>query len=170
MITLRKAYASDEQAIAQIGYYAWRSAVLQWQTNVALHNEAAEMTFVHFAKRHWVTAVIALKDDIPIGFAACEKMDNVITDIWVLPDYQRLGAGGLLLKYIEDEIVARGDEVAVLETHSDNANAINFFKHHNYRVSSLTSSYSAMIKRDIPLVGMTRDLDMSSIEDYSRSR
>ena len=63
--------------------------------------------------------------------------------IGVIPEYQFLGIGTLLLKSMENDLIKTGVSFIVLETKSDKDGAESFFKKHGYIKSEILPDYYA---------------------------
>lgn len=73
----------------------------------------------------WTSARIACIDDRIVGVGLTR--DDVLSDLWVHPSAQGLGAGTRLLAELEQEIFARGFAVARLRCLEPNTRARNFY-------------------------------------------
>lgn len=157
MITIRFAHSDDAAALAEIGMRAWEQAV----TGVADLNslrDNARTAFLQFIAENWVTVAVAEVGGRIAGWAAREKLDEELTDLWVDPAMQRQGVGSALLAAIEDEMRRSGLEIANLQTHARNAAALAFFCKHDYAVNWLSVAYSGKLDRNVESVGLRRQL------------
>ena len=73
----------------------------------------------------WTRARIAYVDDRILGVGLTR--DDVLSDLWVHPSAQGLGAGTRLLAELEQEIFARGFSVARLRCLEPNTRARKFY-------------------------------------------
>jgi len=162
MTTIRNARKDDVAALAQIGLRAWEQAAMGVADLEALR-ENARTAFLQFLAANWVTVTVAESGGYLAGWAARERMDEEITDLWVDPAMQRRGVGTALLAAIEDEMRRSGFETADLQTHARNAPALAFFRKHGYAVNWLSVTYSPRLDRDVESVGMRRQF----VEDRS---
>ena len=103
-------------------------------------------------------AIVAEDGGRIAGWAAREKLDEEITDLWVDPVLQRRGIGTALLAAIEDEMRRSNVETADLQTHARNAPALAFFRNRGYSVNWLSVAYSPKLDRDVESVGLRRQL------------
>lgn len=156
MITIRYATTDDVPALAEIGLRAWEQAATGVADLNALRDNARE-AFLQFLAAKWVTVIVAERGAIA-GWAAREKMDEEITDLWVDPAAQRQGLGTALLATLEDEMRRSGFEAADLQTHARNAPALAFFRKQGYAVNWLSVTYSPKLDRDVESVGLRRQL------------
>ncbi|MDR6759010.1 ribosomal-protein-alanine N-acetyltransferase [Mycoplana sp. BE70] len=156
MITIRSATTDDVPALAEIGLRAWEQAATSVADLDALRDNARE-AFLQFLAAKWVTVIVAEGGTIA-GWAAREKMDEEITDLWVNPAAQRQGVGTALLATLEDEMRRSGFEAADLQTHARNAPALAFFRKQGYAVNWLSVTYSPKLDRDVESVGLRRQL------------
>ena len=96
------------------------------------------------------------------GWGSCEKADDFITDLWVLPEYQGRGIGTALLDKIESGIRQRGYSAARLDTHARNIGAIRLYKRLGYRVKTYFVTYSEPLDEDIDKVEMIKEFEPGS--------
>jgi ribosomal-protein-alanine N-acetyltransferase len=85
-------------------------------------------------------------------------LDETISDFWIDPAFTRQGLGSALLVRIEKEIADQGLEKAAMQTHSGNSEAIGFFRKHGYSIHWLSVAYNPKLDRDVPSVGLTKQL------------
>lgn len=157
MTIIRHAHGGDIPVLAEIGMRAWEQAVTGVADLDALRDNARD-AFVHFLQGHWVTVAVAETGGRIAGWAAREKMDEEITDLWVDPGMQRQGVGSALLAAIENEMRRAAFETVDLQTHARNAAALAFFRKHGYAVNWLSVAYSQKLDRNIESVGLRRQL------------
>ena len=123
----------------------------RWASPTSMRcRDNAREAFLQFLAANWLTVTVAGAGGIIAGWAAREKMDEEITDLWVDPAMQRRGIGtALLLAALEDEMRRSGFETADLQTHARNAPALAFFRKHGYAVNWLSVTYSPKLDRDV---------------------
>jgi ribosomal-protein-alanine N-acetyltransferase len=78
-----------------------------------------------------------------VGFCvtAHKGTEGYIVTIDVLEPYRRHGAGAALLAKVEQQLAASGVREVGLETATDNASAIAFWKKHGYRTRGIQKAY-----------------------------
>lgn len=157
MATIRNAREDDVDILAEIGFRSWEKAMVLIGEMSDMRDNA-RMAFRSFAESSWLTINVVEQHGNVAGWAAREKLDELITDLWIDPHYQRQGLGGALLAEIEAEIVHQGFEVARIETHARNTEAVGFFEKYGYSVNWLSVAYSPKIDRDIQSVGLSKQL------------
>ena len=165
MATIRNAREDDVDVLAEIGLRSWERAMSSIG-GVTDMRENARFAFRHFAESSWITINVVEHHGMVAGWAAREKLDELITDFWIDPFHQRQGFGGLLLAEIEAEIVHQGFEVARIETHARNTEAVGFFEKHGYSVNWLSSVYTPKVDRDVQSVGLSKQLVSDDIGIY----
>ncbi|SIP98469.1 ribosomal-protein-alanine N-acetyltransferase [Rhizobium sp. RU20A] len=157
MPTIRIAQSKDTAHLAAIGLRSWAGAVAGLADVDAMRRKA-EDAFVYFLRDHAPAVTVAERDGVPVGWAAREKYDGSISDLWVDPAFQRQGVGTALVAALEADMLAAGIPSADILTHAQNAPAIAFFQRRGYRIHWLSTQYSARLDRDVESVGMIRDL------------
>lgn len=165
---IRHARASDAATLAAIGYRAWEEKLTAWahgQDDVGAICRNALAAFETFTRDHWSAIRVVEAEGRLAGWGAREHPDdvqdhreNAISDLWIDPDCQGRGYGTALLAALEDEIRQGGFDAALLETHARNHAAIAFYKARGYRLSWLSTKYSASLDRDIEKIGMEKTL------------
>ncbi|WP_377288395.1 GNAT family N-acetyltransferase [Rhizobium sp. SG2393] len=157
MVTIRIAQPREAAHLAVIGLRAWAGAVAGL-ADVEAMRARAERAFFYFLRDHAPAVTVAERDGVPVGWAAREKYDGTISDLWIDPAFQRQGVASALLLALEADMRAAGLETADMLTHAQNSPAIAFFQHHGYRIHWLSTQYSARMDRNVESVGMIRDI------------
>ncbi|MFB2552263.1 GNAT family N-acetyltransferase [Ensifer soli] len=157
MIAIRHARKEDVPALAAIGLAAWGQAIAGVADLERLRDNAAE-AFIRFLAASWPVVRVAEEGGEPLGWAARERGDDEITDLWVRPAAQKRGAGSALLAAMEAEVAAAGQPQVCLQTHARNRAAISFFTNRGYAVSWLSIAHSTKLDRDVESVGLRRML------------
>jgi ribosomal-protein-alanine N-acetyltransferase len=157
MATIRNARADEGDVLAAVGFRSWDSTAEGWG-DAADIRESAYRSFETFTRNNWLSIDVAERAGQVLGWAAREKLDNAITDLWVDPVFQRQGIGTALLIHIEDEIAAAGHETALTQVHSENSAALAFFRKAGYGVSWMTTAWSPKLDRDVDTVGLVKRL------------
>ena len=167
MIIIRSGRLDEADLLAQIGLRAWEKAMIPVGETTAMV-ENARSAFLNFTHTGWLTISVIEKGGTPVGWAAREQLDEMITDFWIDPDYQRQGLGSALLKEIEDEIRHQGFTEAKVETHAMNREAVSFFEKHGYAVHWLSITYNPKLDRDVQSVGLSRQLVEAKPQGYGQ--
>lgn len=163
MLSIRPAKSAEAQELARIGLAAWEKAIRLWGEDAERLRENAKEAYFDFCTRCWPDILVAEWDGDLAGWGACEKDDDFITDLWVLPEFQGHGMGTALLEKIEEGIRDRGFATARLDTHARNAGAIKLFKRFGYRVKSYFVTYSEPLDEDIDKVEMIKEFEPGAI-------
>lgn len=163
---IRAARSTEVKTLAALGVIAWEQALDNSGENIQNFIEGARSTYFHFCSNNWPIIVVVEHGREALGWGAVDPNQNTITDLWVLPEFQRQGLGGLLLAELEKQVSSREFETIELETHAKNTNAISFFKKHGFAVSSLKSSYVASLDKSVDTIEMRKIFDLS---DSNRS-
>jgi ribosomal-protein-alanine N-acetyltransferase len=168
LVVIRKARADDAATLAAIGYRAWEDKLSVWTeglSDIGAIRDNARLAYETFTRDYWPAILVSEDQGRIVGWGAREHpgdvldhRDNAISDLWIDPERQGRGHGTALLAALEDEIGALGFANALLETHARNHSAIAFYKARGYRVSWLSTKYSASLDRDIEKVGMEKEL------------
>lgn len=153
---IRAARSIEITTLAALGVLAWEQALENSGENTQNFIEGAQATYFHFCSNNWPIIIVIEIDGEALGWGAIDPNKNNITDLWVLPDFQRQGLGGLLLAELEKQVTSREFGTIELETHAKNSNAIAFFKKHGFVVSSFKSSYVAKIDKTVDTIEMRK--------------
>lgn len=155
MDTVRSAREQDVPLLSAIGFAAWQRAVVGLVDSQQM-GRVAELSFLSFLGKNWPIVSVVERDGAMAGWAAREDGDGSISDLWIVPQFQRTGLGSLLLSDLERRIRAEDFEVAAIKTHAQNVQAIAFFKKHDYAIRWLLTTYSPKLDRDVESVGMSK--------------
>ncbi|MDF1607075.1 GNAT family N-acetyltransferase [Hoeflea sp. YIM 152468] len=164
MLTIRPASSAEAQDLARIGLAAWEKAIRVWGEDADRLRENAREAYYDFCTRCWTDIVVAEWDGDLAGWGSCERADDFITDLWVLPEFQGRGIGTALLGHIETGIRQRGYPSARLDTHARNAGAIRLCKRLGYHVKTYFVTYSESLDQDIDKVEMIKEFDQEEPE------
>ncbi|MBW3098928.1 GNAT family N-acetyltransferase [Pseudohoeflea coraliihabitans] len=159
MLSLRPARSADIARLSDIGLRAWEMAIAGWGEDGESMRDNASKAYADFCGRQWPDILVAEWEGEAVGWGACEKADDVITDLWVLPPYQGRGIGTRLLGRLEQQVAGRNYHHARLETHARNAGAIKLYKQLGYQVRAYVVAYSPPLDRDIDKVEMIKHFD-----------
>lgn len=156
---IRAARSNDVRTLAALGAIAWEQAFNASGENTGTLLKNAEATYFHFCTHYWPIIIVAEINNEILGWGAVQDSDNKITDLWVLPNFQRQGIGRQILKALELQIIQRGHDEIILDTHAKNTPALEFFKAHDYRISSFQSAYSQELDRNIDSLQLIKRAD-----------
>lgn len=157
MVAIRNARQDEAELLAGVGFRAWDSTADGWGDDPAIR-ESAFMSFKAFTAAKWLAIDVAEQAGQVAGWAAREKLDNNITDLWVEPAFQRQGIGTLMLAHIESELKGLGHLEVTAETHAENNVAMSFFERSGFRVRWMTTGWSSKLDRDVETVGLVKAL------------
>lgn len=160
---VRQARSTDIRTLAALGVIAWEQAFAAAGEVTNHLREKAEATYFGFCEQYWPIIIAAEADGEVVGWAALEAGQNKITDLWVLPNFQRHGVGSALLSELEKQAIAREFDEIDLETHAKNAPALSFFKKHEYAISGLKSTYSPTMDKSVDTLEMRKRFNSVSI-------
>lgn len=154
--------------LAEIGFRSWEKAMTSIGEMTDMRS-SARTAFQNFTRSSWLTITVVEQGGNLAGWAAREKLDELISDFWIDPSFKGQGLGRALLVEIEAEIVHQGFEVARVETHARNAEAIGFFEKQGYSINWLSTSYSPKIDHDVQSVGLSKRLVVEAPDTYGPS-
>ena len=157
MTTIRGARQEEADLLAEIGVRAWDKAMIPvGETRQMLDN--ARRAFRNFTHNSWITIFVIETAGAPIGWAAREGLDELITDFWIDPTGEGRGLGTALLEAVEQEMREQGHVTARIETHARNEPAIAFFRARGYSVRWFSAAYNPRFDRDVETVGLAKQL------------
>ncbi|MBY5457286.1 GNAT family N-acetyltransferase [Rhizobium leguminosarum] len=165
MIHIRNARDREAELLSEIGLRAWQNAMASIGESDAMI-DAARNAFRNFVENDWLTITVVEQNGQVAGWAAREGLDETISDFWIDPAFTRQGLGSALLVRVEKEIADQGLEKAAMQTHSGNSEAIGFFQKHGYSIHWLSVAYNPKLDRDVPSVGLTKQLVSDSQGAY----
>lgn len=157
MATVRNAREDEAYTLAEIGFRSWEKAMMSIGEMTDMR-ASARAAFLNFTRSSWLTITVVEQLGSPAGWAAREKLDELISDFWIDPPYQGHGFGRALLAEVEAEIVRQGFMAARVETHARNTEAVGFFEKQGYSINWLSVAYAPKIDRDVQSVGLSKQL------------
>lgn len=127
--------AADHEAVAEVGFAAWKSS---GKDEAAFEEpkvvEAARTAFLGYpATAKGDVAVAELAGKV-IGWAAREDELDHISDIWVDPAFQGRGVGSALLGHLLARISADGFRSAKIHTRATNTGAIGLYQRSGFSI------------------------------------
>lgn len=114
--------------------------------------------FRSFGEDYGDTILVAANDGLAVGWGAREQRDNLVSDLWVSPEWQGKGVGQALLGALEAQIADAGYGVAELETLAANAGAIRFYERQGFVIVWRREKFSSTLGYAIDKVGMNKRL------------
>lgn len=168
MATIRNAREDEAETLSEIGLRAWEKA-MSAVGDMAGIRDNARAAFENFTRSAWLTITVIEHGGAVAGWAAREGLDELISDFWIDPPFQRQGLGVGLLAAVESDIVRQGFVSARVETHALNEEAIGFFGRHGYRINWLSATYSPKLDREIQSVGLSKELVEETSATYGPS-
>ena len=157
MPTLRKAQENDADLLADIGFRAWTLAMGPLGQKEAVRRSVRE-SFRAFTLNQYLTITVAEQRSTVLGWAAREKLDDEVTDLWVDPAWQNQGVGSALLEEMERQVLAHGQTVAKIQMQATNNVALNFFRKHNYSIQWMSTAWSPKLDADVESLGLRKSL------------
>lgn len=130
---IRPARSGDAEAVGRVGYAAWRKGIGTHVPASAL-DTVSRATFASFAKTHHDQVLVATVGRDLAGFVATEHGDNVITDLWVTPEFGGREIGSMLIAAAERMIAHRGHDTAEIEVMTANVRALGLYQHLGYDI------------------------------------
>jgi GNAT superfamily N-acetyltransferase len=136
MIDIKIAVAEDWQEIRRLAYAIWPETygqlipAEQLEYMLALiYNESALKDQM---LNHGQQFILAVKDNIPVGFASFETnykgtTHMMLYKIYLLPEIHGQGVGQLIMEYLSAEAKKKGNDTIRLKVFHKNQKAIEFY-------------------------------------------
>lgn len=160
MMLVRAALPQEADVLAQIGLAAWRKGI---KPLVPAHVSAAteqKNPFLPFVREPGPRILVAEVDGEPAGLGAREHDDDVISDIWVAPAFERRGAGSALIKALEAQIAERGYGQAAIQVAARNERALQLYRHLGYRVLWRKVAFDPILQTELEKIGLSKALQL----------
>lgn len=157
-MTLRRARPEEAVALGDIGFAAWAASAFAVADAGRVDRERLLAEFRAFGVEHSPATLVAEDDGMPLGWGAREDGNQLISDLWVTPEAQGKGVGGLLLAALVDEIWTAGYPRAELETLASNQQAVGFYQRHGFGIVWRREKFSPSLGYAIDKVGMNKSL------------
>jgi GNAT superfamily N-acetyltransferase len=148
-VQLRYATIDDLKALVTVHYNSWHATYDHMLPGAYCAKNSAEHLekywYKFFAKHDDRFALIAMDDNVPVGFITAgpikqqieqegtwwssTEYDCELYKLYVLPEYQGRGIGKLLLKTAFEKLYAQGYRKAIVRVFAQNTGAIGFYAH-----------------------------------------
>lgn len=148
-IDIRTAIYPDVEKLAEVKIFAKHG---DEANSVSFDFECAYITGLLDERR---TVFVLLWDRIPVAFCAARECNRkpylgcaLISDLYVLPEYQNKGNGRKLFSHTLRKLRSEGYQSAILETAEDNAGARRFYEKFGFAKSprgNLSNGYITYI-------------------------
>jgi [ribosomal protein S18]-alanine N-acetyltransferase len=156
MVVIRKAAASEAADLVGIGVRAWTGHVFAFEPETAGMRARARRAFEDLCAHHLDTITVAEVEGTLRGWGARETRSDVITDLWVDPEWQGRGVGSALIVSLVGQVRRAGFGSARLETHARNVDAIRLYEHLGFRIVERKLELSTSLDRPIEKVLLER--------------
>jgi ribosomal-protein-alanine N-acetyltransferase len=129
--------ASDAEAVARIGFDAWKSNRVHQSWHARDIERRVEDGFLTFATRPNAEVVVAFTASEMIGWGARDNREypgdrergwDYISDVWVVPHWQGKGVGSALIGEFLSRMCSESLRVASIETDAANDAALSLYK------------------------------------------
>lgn len=153
---IRRAEPADGAVLVAIGVRAWTDHVFSFEPDTPGLRARIRRAFEDMVEDHLDTVTLAEIDGAIRGWAARENRDEIISDLWVDPDWQGRGIGSALLSALAADIRAAGYARARLVAHARNAKALRFYEGRGFEIVSRRLEFSTSLGREIEKVTLER--------------
>jgi ribosomal-protein-alanine N-acetyltransferase len=157
-VILRRARPEEAVALGDIGFAAWAESAFAVNDAGRVARDRLLAEFRAFGIEHAPETLVAEDRGRLLGWGAREDRNELISDLWVAPEAQGRGVGGMLLAALVHEIRAAGFAFAQLETLATNTRAIEFYQRHGFSVAWRKQKFSNSLGYAIDKVGMNKSL------------
>ncbi|MCM2294293.1 GNAT family N-acetyltransferase [Allorhizobium sp. BGMRC 0089] len=156
---LREMRQADLERIGLVGWESWRSTgpLDRSMADPAVAQRVRD-AFLSFPFCQARDVVIAEVDGVMAGWGARKTSPELISDIWVLPDFQRRGIGRALVTSFCDRMRGEGLRQALISTHQNNFAAQALYRHCGFETVWRGMERDAAIELDIAKVRLRRFL------------
>jgi ribosomal-protein-alanine N-acetyltransferase len=157
-VNVRPAQICEIGELAQIGLAAWLKGIGAHVPGAVRKRIERDNPFLPFLQEMGPAILVAVVEGKAAGLGACEHKDDLISDVWVSPDFEGRGAGSALVGALERQIASRGYSRARLEVLTGNDRAAALYRHLGYEVQWQAVKYDPILKLDLHKTGMARQL------------
>lgn len=136
-VRIRKAEITHAPRLADIAYRAWESGILPILTEREGLRESERRRLARAVGEGWRHAIVAEIDDVVVGWCSRQPGRSYIPYLFVMPEIQGHGVGGLLLERMERMLELEGAARIHLETPADHVRAVRFYEKQGYSILAL---------------------------------
>jgi [ribosomal protein S18]-alanine N-acetyltransferase len=157
-VNVRPARAGEGDVLGTIGFIAWERGEISLAGGPDVDRAHVKAHFIEFCTAGYDTILVAEMDGRPVGWGSREGSDNYVSDLWVSPEVQGLGAGRVLLEALENDIAKAGYGTAELETAAVNAGGIRFYERGGYALVWRGRKFSSGLGKEVDKVRLAKPL------------
>lgn len=155
---MRPALPSDLNRLADVGLRAWQKGIGPLVPVSVYQRVSAENPFRPFLAVLGENVLVAEIENHVVGLAARENGDNHITDLWVDPDSEGMGAGSSLLGTLEMQIFDSGYGNANIDVAAANARALSLYQHRGYEIDWQERRFDPILQIELEKIGLSKSL------------
>jgi [ribosomal protein S18]-alanine N-acetyltransferase len=163
-VSIRPARAGEGEVLGTIGFMAWERGEISLAGGPDVDRGHVKAHFIEFCTTGYDTILVAEMGGRPVGWGSRENRDNYISDLWVSPGAQGLGAGRRLLEALENDIAKAGYDMVELETAALNASGIRFYERGGYAMVWRGRKFSSGLDKEVDKVRLAKPLGRQRIE------
>jgi ribosomal protein S18 acetylase RimI-like enzyme len=141
-LTIRKATEADIPDLCAIDELCFNSD----HNNMAFH-------LTNLLNDDCYTLFIALHNEKAVGKAQLrwQKESTVLSDLAIIPDYQRRGWGSALLTYCINYTLTLGETIIALDVETSNQSALNIYLRHGFKTVNANDYWAMDINKLLTL-------------------
>jgi len=136
-IVIRKAESEDARRLADIAYRAWESSILPLLTERPGMRESEQRRLTQVVAETLGRISVAEVDGVVVAWCSRAAKRAYIPFLFVMPELQGHGLGGMLLRRVETILELEGADRVQLETPADNVPAVRFYEKQGYRILAM---------------------------------
>ncbi|WP_008197354.1 GNAT family N-acetyltransferase [Roseibium alexandrii] len=144
--------------LAEAGLRAWQKGIGPLVPEDVYQRISEENPFRAFLAALGENVLVAEIENHVVGLAARENGDNHITDLWVDPDSEGLGAGSALLQTLETRLSAKGYRIAKIDVAAANARALSLYQHRGYEIDWQERRFDPILQIELDKIGLSKSL------------
>lgn len=160
-IRIRSATPQDADALAGVGYAAWKRGIGPLVEPAAAARVDAAL-YAAFIRDNAAAILVAERaglnenEGAPLGFAAIDE--DYLSDLWVDPEHEGQGAGTALLSAAAEAVRAAGHAAIRLEVMTENTRALGLYRHLGFRIVWQGQKHEDILQTDLDKTVMEKAL------------
>ena len=136
-VTIRHAELRETPKLAKLGFCAWEQSIFRLGPARERSREELMARMADYCRERAQDIIVAERNYEVLGWCSRFPGKAYIPYLFVAPQAQRQGVGGLLLRRMEHMLELEGKHTVQLETPADHVEAVRFYEQQGYHILAM---------------------------------